>query len=151
MDLDLIKEKLKTYCAYQERCTKDVKEKLVELNVPSEYHTELIAYLNEYDFLNDKRFLQAYINGKINLKRWGEQKIIWHLQNKGFSKTEILTVLSEIPPGKFKQNAIELARYKLDNKKLTYDVKGKIYRYLYNKGYSSGLIYEVINNLNQAE
>jgi regulatory protein len=147
MDLSLIKEKLKNYCAFQERCTNDIIEKLYSLKVPSNLHPEIINYLKEYDFLNDHRFLESYINGKINLKKWGAQKIIWHLQKKGFSRNEILQVLNTVNTDSFFKNAKELAEFKLADKKLTIENKGKIYRYLFNKGYNKEMIYEIIREL----
>ncbi|HCQ29539.1 MAG TPA: recombinase RecX [Flavobacteriales bacterium] len=147
MDLNFILEKLKSYCAYQERCTKDIIEKLHSLNVPPQLYEEILNYLKEYDFVNDERFLHSYIHGKVNLKRWGPQKIIWQLQKKGFSKSDIQTFLNEINRETLKVNALNLAQQKLNNKKLSYENKGKIYRYLYNKGYYPEMIYEIIGEL----
>ncbi len=148
MDLDVIKEKLKTYCAYQERCSFDVSEKLYRLNVPAKYHSAIIDYLQEFDFLNNERFLDAYIRGKVFLKLWGPQKIIYTLRQKGFSAQEIEDVLRRtIDPEVFYANALKLARQKLGNQALTRENKGKIYRFLYNKGYNSHLIYDIINEL----
>jgi len=65
---DLTKEqalqKLKHYCAYQERCHSEVRDKLFKLGVYKRFHDEIIASLIEENYLNEERFAIAYAGGK---------------------------------------------------------------------------------------
>ena len=68
-------QKLKHYCAYQERCHNDVKEKLYKLGVWKKEHDEIIAALIEENYLNEERFAIAYAGGKFRINNWGRTKI----------------------------------------------------------------------------
>ena len=48
--------KLEAYCAYQERCEQEVRDKMAKLTVPTEMHPEIFQYLREQGFLDDARF-----------------------------------------------------------------------------------------------
>ena len=49
-------QKLKHYCAYQERCHSEVRQKLYRLGVWKREHDEILATLIEENYLNEERF-----------------------------------------------------------------------------------------------
>ena len=65
-------QKLKHYCAYQERCHSEVTEKLYSLGVWKKEHDEIISTLIEENYLNEERFAIAFAGGKFRVK----QKIV---------------------------------------------------------------------------
>ena len=79
-------QKLKHYCAYQERCHNDVKEKLYKLGVWKKEHDEIIAALIEENYLNEERFAIAYAGGKFRINSWGRVKIKYALKQKQVSE-----------------------------------------------------------------
>ena len=78
-------QKIKHYCAYQERCHNEVKEKLYNLGVWKKEHDEIIATLIEENYLNEERFAIAFAGGRFRIKKWGRVKIKYELKQKQVS------------------------------------------------------------------
>ena len=85
LTLEQALQKLKHYCAYQERCHSEVKEKLYSLGVFKKEADNIIAKLIEEGYLDEERFAIAFAGGKFRIKQWGRVKIKYelkgHLQN----------------------------------------------------------------------
>ena len=79
------KTKLEALCAYQERCSFDLDKKMKEWGVDTEDRNRLLAHLIEHNFLNEERFAEAYVSGKVNIKKWGRVKIKMQLKSKKIS------------------------------------------------------------------
>ncbi|MDX5479041.1 MAG: RecX family transcriptional regulator, partial [Cyclobacteriaceae bacterium] len=54
------KIKIAAYCAYQERCQEEVRNKLTEKGIYGTQAEDLIALMIEEGFLNEERFAQAF-------------------------------------------------------------------------------------------
>ena len=89
-------QKLKHYCAYQERCHSEVKEKLYNLAIWKKEHDAIIATLIEEGYLNEERFAIAFAGGKFRVKQWGKVKIKYELKQKQVSDYSIKKALKEI-------------------------------------------------------
>lgn len=89
-------QKLRHYCAYQERCHTEVKEKLYSLGVWKKDHDEIIASLIEDDYLNEERFAIAFAGGKFRMKQWGRVKIKYELKQKQVSEYCIKKAMKQI-------------------------------------------------------
>lgn len=89
-------QKLKHYCAYQERSHQEVVTKLYALKISSHQHTAIIAQLIEENYLNEERFAQAYARGKMRMNHWGRKKIELHLQAKAISPYCIKNALKNL-------------------------------------------------------
>ena len=61
--------KLESYCAYQERCHKEVNQKLRDMKMIPEAIEVIKLHLLEHNFLNETRFAQAFARGKFNHKK----------------------------------------------------------------------------------
>jgi len=142
-------QKLKHYCAYQERCHSEVKSKLFELGVRKTDHDELIANLIEEDYLNEERFAMAFARGKFRLKQWGRIKIKYELKQKQVSDYCIKKALKQIEEEEYLEILKKLAEEKyaalkgeqyLVRKKKTMD-------YLSQKGFEAQLVNEAIASL----
>ena len=89
-------QKLKHYCAYQERCHSEVKEKLYNLGVWEKEHDEIISTLIEENYLNEERFAIAFAGGKWRGKHWGRVKIKYELKQKQVSEYCIKKAIKQI-------------------------------------------------------
>jgi regulatory protein len=110
-------QKLKQYCAYQERCHQEVKEKLYALGVWKRDHDEIIATLIEENYLNEERFAIAYAGGKFRIKGWGRIKIKYELKQKQVSEYCIKKALKQIDESDYIAKLTKLATEKYQSLK----------------------------------
>ena len=66
--LDEIQKKLEHYCAYQERCHKEVAQKLKEIGVYGIFIDTIIGKLVEANYLNETRFAESFVRVNLGLK-----------------------------------------------------------------------------------
>lgn len=143
------KRKLEKYCAYQDRCHKEVEQKLYEMRMITEACEVIILHLMEHDFLNEERFSKSFARGKFRIKYWGKQRIIRELKQKDISKYNIETALKEIDEDQYLVTLQELTRKKWDSipEKDIYKKRSKVIDFLLRKGFESNLIYDEINQI----
>lgn len=135
-------QKLKHYCAYQERCHSEVKEKLYQLGVWKKEHDEIIAALIGENYLNEERFAIAFAGGKWRVKQWGRVKIKYELKQKQVSDYCIKKALKQIDEEAYLSVLHELAKEKYASlKNEQYLVrKKKTIDYLVQRGYEPALV-----------
>ena len=71
---DIVK-KLQKYCVYQDRCHKDISDKLKKMKIPYSLHDNIVVELIRGDFLNEQRFVFSFVRGKFRIKKWGKIKL----------------------------------------------------------------------------
>ena len=142
-----ILKRLEYFCAYQERCEFDVLEKIKKLGLQNPEKTEmLIKRLQKDGFLDQKRFVNSYITGKVSIKKWGVNKIRAGLVQKRIEPVIIARGIMEIDAGLYQENLQSLFEKKilaLKDYKTDYQQKSKVIRFLSGKGYSSEEIYRM--------
>ena len=140
---------LEHFCAYQERCHKEVEKKLTDLRMIPEAQDKIILHLLKHNFLNEERFSKAFARGKFKVKKWGKIKIVNELKFKNISPYNIKTALKEIDTKEYYSTLLKTAKKKLQLIKETnsYKKKNKLYTYLQSKGFESNLISEAVNEL----
>ncbi len=142
-------KKMERYCAYQERCHKDIEDKLYTMKLIPEAKEKIILHLLEYNFLNEERFAKSYARGKFNIKKWGKQRIIRELKYRGISKYNLKTALKEISEKEYLETFHKLAEKKHDSiKEIDKNKKRKkLADYLLYRGWETNLVYEKVNEL----
>lgn len=138
--------KLEQFCIYQDRCHKEVHEKLYKLGFNQTERDEIVAYLIENNFLNEERFARNYARGRFYLKKWGKNKIAYELKIKGLNSKLIGYALEEIDEKDYLKTISELIRKKLKTLQKTDHLakKAAVIRYLTAKGYETHLITEML-------
>lgn len=135
-------QKLKHYCAYQERSHSEVKEKLYSLGVYKKDHDQIIATLIEENYLNEERFAIAFAGGKFRMKQWGRVKIKYELKQRQVSDYSIKKAMKQIPEEEYMKTLEKLAdeRYASLKGEQYLIRKKKTMDYLIQKGYEMELI-----------
>ncbi|KAB8151401.1 recombinase RecX [Kordia sp. TARA_039_SRF] len=143
------KLKLQQFCAYQDRCHKEVIEKLQKMNMIPEAIDLIISELIHDNFLNEERFARSFARGKFRIKKWGRLRIVRELKFRNISKYNIDSALKEIEENEYLKTLDELARKRANAIKETnpFKRKKKIADYLLYRGWESYLVYEKINEL----
>ena len=146
---DQVLDKMAKYCAYQERCVKDVAEKLKFFDISEKDREEILRYLTDNRFVDDERFARAFVRGKINQSGWGLNKIRFHLMQKGISKELIDEALQAFDEEVYRQRLIEVLTTKAKTVKAANDFekKRKLAAYAIQKGFEAPLVWEVIKEV----
>lgn len=140
-------QKLRQFCAYQERSHSEVQSKLWDLGVPRADHDQVISTLIEEDYLNEERFAKQFVGGKFRMKDWGRKKIYYALKEKKVSEYSIKVAMKEIDEEAYLETLRELAEKKYESlKDEQYLVrKRKTMDYLLQKGFESDLVTKAVN------
>jgi len=147
------KRKLEKYCIYQDRCHKEIEQKLYEMGMIQEAKEVIIMHLIEHDFVNEERFAKSFARGKFRIKKWGKQRIIRELKYKGISEYNIKSALKEINEEEYFKTLKSLARKKFDSvsEKNSYKKSQKITNFLLYRGFENNLVYEVVKEVSDYE
>lgn len=140
-------QKLRQYCAYQERSHHEVQQKLWELGIPKAGHDEILSKLIEEDYLNEERFAIQFAGGKFRMMEWGRKKITYALKEKRVSDYSIKKALKEIDEGDYLKTLNQVATKKWESLKGEDHLsrKKKVTDYLLQKGFEFELVKEVVN------
>ena len=146
---DQVLDKMAKYCAYQERCVKDVRDKLKTFDILEEEKTKILDYLLDNRFVNDERFAKSFVRGKINQSGWGVNKIRFHLIQKGIDKDIIDEALGQTDNEVYRQRLIDILKTKSKTIKANSDFekKRKLAAYAMQKGFEGNLIWDVLKDL----
>jgi regulatory protein len=147
------KRKLEKYCIYQERCHKEIEQKLSEIDMIQEAKDLIIIHLIEHDFVNEERYAKSFARGKFRIKKWGKQRIIKELKFKGISEYNIKSALKEINEEEYFKTLMSLAKKKFDSvsEKNSYKKSQKITNFLLYRGFENSLVYEVVKEVSDFE
>lgn len=142
-------KKLEHYCSYQERCHKEVVEKLRAMHMIPQAIDVIVVHLLNHNFLNEERFANAFVRGKFRIKKWGKYRISRELKQRDISKILINSALKQITDNDYLATFHELAEKKADTIKETnpQKKKKKLADYLLYRGWESHLVYDKVNEL----
>jgi regulatory protein len=143
------KQKALRYCAYQERCHQEVKNKLYELGLRTAEVDELLVFLITEGFLSEERFAKTFAGGKFRVKKWGRIKITHALESKGLTKNCIKIGLKEIDEDDYHKTLTGLLNTKLaeieeDN---PFVAKDKASKYAIQKGFEPELVWTSLKSI----
>jgi regulatory protein len=135
------------YCQYQDRCQKEIRNKLYENGASKDDVAELMIELIESKLIDEERYARNFARGKFRIKNWGKRKIIFELKQDQISEYCIKKGLSEIDDEEYLQTLERLTERKIPEylkDKNLFTRRAKLQRYLSQKGYEQELIAEMI-------
>jgi regulatory protein len=136
-------EKLRSFCAYRERCTSEVSTRARELGLPPDNIDNAIQLLEKEGFINDERFAELYVRSKFRQNQWGRFKIREGLYSKSVSKSFVELALAELDQDDYEKQAKELIE-KFDNQGYAAE---RIFQKMKAKGYEGDLVYSVMQEM----
>ena len=145
------KVKIAAYCAYQERCQKEVRDKLYEYGLPSHEVENLVTAMILEGFVNEERFAKAFVRGKFRMKKWGRVRIVRELKFRVPSDNLVRIALKEIDEQEYWDTLMYLAEKKTEEMKEpdNFKRKMKLYQFLIYKGYEGDLVQAAIEALSE--
>lgn len=145
------KLKIASYCAYQERCQQEVRNKLYSYELYRDEVDELIAWLIIENYINEERFAITFAGGKFRVKKWGKFKITQALKQKDISDYCLKKAMQEINQEDYIDTINELALKKAREYGLKisnqYQLKDKTAKYIISKGYEPSLVWDILKEL----
>mgnify|MGYP006080643755 FL=1 len=147
--VDEIKRKLENYCVYQDRCHKEVEQKMWEFHLIPEARELILLSLMKDNFLNEERFAKSYARGKFRIKSWGKQRIVRELKFRDISTYNIKTALKEIDQADYLKTIYRITenRNEVISEPNIYKRKKKLIDFLMRKGFENDLIFNVVGEV----
>lgn len=148
-DLLLIMPKIKHFCSYQERSIRGVENKLEEWMVQEKKIPVIINQLQKENFLNEERFAKVFAGSKFRNNKWGRVKIQYELIHRGVPELLIQEGLLEIDETDYRAVLKKIIVQKKSEIKVdkSTNIRQKIVNFAIGKGFETGLIFEILNEL----
>ena len=148
-DINIAIERIKNYCALQDRCQWDVIQKLREWGLQQATKDHILEILITNKFIDEERFSTSFCRGKFSIKNWGKRKIINELRRKQISSICINTGLKEIDEKEY-DLVLEKLFYQKERSikdKNQFIRKTKIANFLIQRGFENNLVWNKIREL----
>ena len=144
-----VTQKLEYYCSYQERCHKEVEEKLNSFFLDQQEKDTIVVHLIAHNFLNEERFACSFARGKHRIKSWGKIRIVNELKFRHISTYNINKALKEFSEEEYLETLHKLAEHHWETMRENNALKKrkKFCDYLLRKGWESNLVYEKVKEL----
>lgn len=142
-------QKIRAFCAYQERTHQEVKNKLFGFGLYTNEVDELLTHLITDGFLNEERFAKAFAGGKFRIKNWGRIKITHALEAKGLTKNCIQSGMQEIDEIDY-QDALQKLLIKKSlqwQEEDSFIMRNKLASYAIRKGFESELVWKFVKRI----
>ncbi len=134
-------------CATNEHCSEDIRIKLDSWGIRGNDAEDIISRLVKDNFINEKRYSEAFVSDKYRHNKWGKVKIAALLRAKRIPSDLIKSALESLDQEQYRQTIKDLlnTHRKQVKAKNQYDLKGKLLRFGLSRGFESHLIYDILN------
>ena len=144
-EFDKEKTRVLKYIMYKKRTEQEIKNKFSK-TIQENLLEDIIQYLKEAEYINDKQYIEKFVNELIALKKLSIKELKYKLLSKGLSKDLIEDYICNNKE-KLEQYEIQSAT-NLAIKRENYMEKEEIKQYLIKKGYKPENIEIAIDLLN---
>lgn len=139
------------YIGYKARTAHEVTLKLIEKEYADQIIERVLEFLKKYDYVNDKKYCDAYIRESIRLKPKGRFLLRMELKQRGVDESIIEETLNGSDIDEF-EGAERLLRKKIKNfSDLDEKERRRGISFLQRKGYSYDVIKEVFQICEQED
>lgn len=140
-------------CSVTEQCPYDITRKIEKFELTSEEVELLVRKLKKDGFINEERFVRAFVNDRFKYNKWGKIKISYMLKQKGIESSIITGCLESIEDEEYFKTLYNLIKQKQKSTrgKDKSDIKNKLYRFAAGRGFESKIIISCLKKLNFEE
>jgi len=143
-----IREKAMQWCSRREYCRKDMFDKAVSWGCTLAEAQEVVDFLVEQKFVDDRRYTEAFVKDKLRFNKWGRVKIAYMLRAQNIDRAIISDVLSEIDETEYHRILTgELQKKYKTIRGDTFGIRGKLFRFAASRGFEPEIINEVIEKI----
>lgn len=141
-------EKAMALLSYKDRTRNEMLDRLYRAGFSEKASGEAMAYIDQFGYINDRRYVENYIMFQKGKK--SKKEIAYKLSEKGIDKELVWQVLEESEYEGEEEAVRNLIIKRLKGRavpELTYEEKNKIKAYLGRKGYEFSVIKKVFSQL----
>ena len=141
--------KVKAICSLQEKCSYDIKEKLIKWQLSETQVNGILKQLINENYINDERYAKAFANDKFKFNKWGKQKIKYVLMKKDISDSVIQKAIDEIDSDeyyKLVKDELQKKRNSIKGKNI-FELKSKLIRFASSRGFEPDVLYPAIESI----
>jgi regulatory protein len=141
--------KMARLCSRSEQCSFDIRKKLEAMELDKDVVDDVMAVLINENYLNDERYVKAYVADKFKFNKWGKIKIRYYLRMKCMPDALISSALEDIDEEKYKKMLVKTMKDKAKTikNKDKYQKMGSIIRFTQNRGFEPELIHRYMNQV----
>ena len=139
-------------CSRQEKCSSEIREKLSKFKLPEPQIEKVLKALKNEGFLDEARYAGMFVRDKLRFNHWGRVKIRYMLSGKKIPDE----IISEAIHGIDEQDYREILKEELLKKRQQIKdanpctVRNKLARFGQQRGFESGLIFQVLDEIKNA-
>ena len=132
-------------------CRYDIKSRLAKSELNKEEIESILQKLVDEKFIDENRFVRAFVHDKLEFQKWGLLKIKQALFFKGIAEENISEALQIVDKEAYLKKFEETARIKRKSIKgeTEYEIDQKLLRFLASKGVSMDDSFKVIKKIKQ--
>ncbi|MEX2567625.1 MAG: regulatory protein RecX [Cyclobacteriaceae bacterium] len=140
-------KRIASYCAYQERCLSEVKDKLEDYHLSLEESEKIISKLVKENFINEERFAASFVSGRFLIKKWGKVRIRQELKMRSVPNELINMALNQIDDEAYQEilKALAQRKWMLTRENDLLKKKVKVQRFLLFRGFEPELIIHTLD------
>lgn len=142
---DELLSRMEQFCAYRERCPKEVLAKMKALGAEHDVAQQVYDVLETDNFFNEQRFALAYAGGKFRNNHWGRVRIRLELRSRDVSPAAIQEALDAIDMDAYEATLLKLLEKKLSQYAGDDKARAKTAASLIRAGYEPELVFRYLN------
>lgn len=128
-------------CARTEQCEHDIRTKLMRARLPYGAVGEIMEFLKENGFIDNRRYAAAYARDKVRFGGWGRLKIRMALRSKRLDEGMISEALESIAESDYSEALDRALKGKARSLNPSdYADRQKLFRHLASRGFEPSLI-----------
>lgn len=149
MDAKKALDRAQWLCSQSEKCTFDIKKKLLQWDVDEMEGEKIINALLEDEFIDESRYAISFAREKSRFNKWGPKKIEMALRAKRIADEHIVIALAESAEHSNDDMLRELltSKAKTIKAKDSYDLKTKLIRFGMSRGFEYGRVLKILGEI----
>ena len=137
------------YCSTAEHCRSEILDKAEKFELSPEEKVQLIQRLQQEKFLDEKRYVKAFVRDRFRFNKWGRIKIRYMLRQKGIPSDLIDEGIEIISEEEYLDMLFSLLKQKKPSvkSKSNYELRGKMLRFGSGRGFEPSLIAQCLKKM----
>ena len=140
-------------CSRAEHCVSEVRTWLQRWEVSDADAEEIVRRLKADRFIDDERYVKAFIHDKMTYDRWGRKKIVYALKVKQLPDEVVRRCMAAWEEDEsYSDRLLQLLQAKSRSMSFPLSMadKAKLYRFAASRGYESSLVSDALRRLERS-